>query len=104
MTTATTWAEGYAAASVNGETVSVAELDKGQLIVIERGWPRMLTVEMAAAYTGMSEKTLRNHGCKLPGKRKWGGLIVFDRRAIDGMLDRAGGVRDLWVDAEKLIQ
>ena len=66
------------------------------------GWPRLLTVEMAALYLGLSPKTIRNHQHKLPGMRKWGGKIVFDRRALDRMIDHAGGRRSLWVDAERL--
>ena len=65
-------------------------------------WPRLLSVELAAQYLGLSPKTIRNHKYKLPGLRKWGSLIVFDRHAIDRMLDHSGGRRSLWIDAEKL--
>ena len=64
-------------------------------------WPRILTVEMVAAYLGLSPKTIRNHGNQLPGERRWGGKVVFDRYEIDKMLDKARGLRSLWVDAEK---
>lgn len=46
-------------------------------------WPRLLSVELAALYLGLSPKTIRNHQHKLPGMRKWGGKIVFDRKAND---------------------
>lgn len=65
-------------------------------------WPRLLTIELAAAYLGTTVKSIRNHGCRLPGRRKMGSRVVFDRKALDAMLDRAGGMRDLWVDAERL--
>lgn len=68
-------------------------------------WPRLLTVEMAALYLGIRPKTIRNHRYQLPGLRKWGGergKIVFDRYVIDRWLDRCGGRRCLWLDAERL--
>ena len=72
--------------------------------IILATWPRLLTVEMAAAYLGLSPKTIRNHRHKLPGLRTWGGKLVFDRHAIDKMLDHSGGRRSLWVDAERLCE
>ena len=70
--------------------------------VVMSCWPRMLTVEMAAKYLGLSAKTIRNHRYRLPGMRKWGGKVVFDRQAIDRMLDHSGGRRSLWIDSERL--
>ncbi len=67
-------------------------------------WPRLLTVDMAALYLGINAKTIRNHKYRLPGMRKWGGKLVFDRHAIDRMLDHSGGRRSLWVDAERLTE
>ena len=64
--------------------------------------PRLLTVEQAAAYLGLSPKTLANHKYQLPGLRKWGNKIVYDRLVLDRMLDHSGGPRSLWVDAERL--
>ena len=64
-------------------------------------WPRLLTTEMAARYLGLSAKTIRNHGNRLPGRRSWGGKVVFDRHEIDKMLDKARGIRSLWIDAER---
>ncbi len=72
--------------------------------IILATWPRLLSVEQAAAYLGLSAKTIRNHRYRLPGLRKWGGKIVFDRQALDRMLDHSGGRRSLWVDAERLCQ
>ena len=70
--------------------------------IILSTWPRLLSVEQAGAYLGLSAKTIRNHRYRLPGLRKWGGKIVFDRHALDRMLDHSGGRRSLWVDAERL--
>ncbi len=70
--------------------------------IILATWPRLLTVELAALYLGLSPKTIRNHRYRLPGLRKWGDKIVFDRHAIDRMIDHSGGRRSLWVDAERL--
>ena len=78
------------------------EEPEGKGGIVLSAWPRLLSVEMAARYLGLSPKTIRNHKYKLPGLRKWGSLIVFDRHAIDRMLDYSGGRRSLWVDAEKL--
>ena len=64
-------------------------------------WPRLLTIEMAAQYLGLSPKTIRNHGNCLPGRRNWGGRVVFDRHEIDRMLDKTRGMRSLWIDAER---
>ena len=69
--------------------------------VVSQAWPRILTVEVAAAYLGLSPKTIRNHSNRLPGERRWGDKVVFDRYEIDKMLDKARGLRSLWVDAEK---
>ncbi len=85
--------------SVTGQ-LEIAKTDTGQVIVA--CWPRLLTAEMAATYLGLSPKTIRNHQYRLPGKRSWGGKIVFDRLAIDRMLDHSGGRRSLWIDSERL--
>ena len=74
----------------------------GRVVLAE--WPRMLSVDLAALYLGVDAKTIRNHKYRLPGLRKWGTKIVFDRYALDKMLDRSGGLRSLWVDAERLCQ
>ncbi len=86
--------------SGNGQVEEITKTDTGQVIVA--CWPRMLTVEQAAAYLGLSPKTIRNHRYRLPGMRKWGGKVVFDRQAIDRMLDHSGGRRSLWIDSERL--
>lgn len=65
-------------------------------------WPRLLTLQQAALYLGLSPKTIKNHKSKLPGRRKWGDKIVFDRCALDKMIDRSEGLRSLWVDAARL--
>ena len=72
--------------------------------LVVAAWPRMLDLQMAALYLGISAKTIRNHRHKLPGMRKWGDKIVFDRHALDRMIDRSQGMRSLWVDAEKEIK
>ena len=79
--------------------VEIGKTDNGRVVIAS--WPRLLTVEQAAAYLGLSPKTIRNHKCQLPGRRNWGGKPVFDRYALDKMIDRSRGTRSLWVDAEK---
>ena len=82
--------------------LKIAKTDTGQVVIAS--WPRMLSIELAAAYLGLSPKTIRNHKCQLPGRRSWGGKVVFDRQAIDRMLDHSGGRRSLWIDSERLCQ
>ena len=67
-------------------------------------WSRLLTIDMAALYLGLSAKTIKNHGCRLPGRKKWGGKVVFDRHQLDKMPDRSRGWRSLWTDAERLCE
>lgn len=83
----------------NGQ-IEIAMTDNGRVVIAS--WPRLLTVEQAAAYLGLSPKTIRNHRYRLPGMRKWGDKVVFDRQAIDRMLDHSGGRRSLWIDSERL--
>ena len=76
--------------NVSGE-LEITKTDTGQVIVA--CWPRMLTVEQAAAYLGLSPKTIRNHRYRLPGMRKVVGKVVFDRQAIDRSRGQYGGRR-----------
>lgn len=87
---------------LSGTTEAIANV--GGAPVVLKDWPRLLSVELAAAYLGTTPKTIRNHRCKLPGMRKMGSRVVFDRKALDAWIDRSGGKRDLWLDAERLCQ
>lgn len=64
--------------------------------------PRLMTVSETATYLSVGVQTLRNRGDLVPGRRKLGRKVVFDRVVIDQWLDDADGVRDLWVDAERI--
>ena len=66
-------------------------------------WPRLLSVQLAAAYLGVAPQTLRNRGHEVPGRRTLGRKVVYDRAIIDRWLDRNDGTRDLWLDARRMI-
>ena len=66
-------------------------------------WPRLLNVEMTAMYLGLGVQTVRNHHGELPGRRKLGGHVVYDRLILDKWIDRNNGRTDLWVDAQKML-
>ena len=59
-------------------------------------WPRLLTVELVALYLGVGEQTIRNRGAELPGRRRFGRRVVFDRVILDRMLDRCDKNNDIW--------
>ncbi len=75
----------------------------GQQVRPAFGWPRLLSVELLAAYLGLSPQTIRNRASRgdIPGARKIGRRRVFDRRVIDKWLDRGDDFRDLWLDARR---
>ena len=64
---------------------------RGQGVVFQ-AWPRMMTIEIAAIYLGLSAKTIRNHGNRLPGRRSWGGKVValdlVEGQSTSGILER----------------
>ena len=63
--------------------------------------PRLLTVKQTAAYIGLAEQTVRNRAHEIPGRRKLGRRLLFDRVELDRWLDRGDLVRDLWIDARR---
>ncbi len=83
----------------NGQ-LEIAKTDTGQVIVA--CWPRMLTVELLAAYLGIAAQTVRNNADRIPGRRNLGRRVLYDRHVIDRWLDRGDGARDLWVDAKAM--
>lgn len=65
-------------------------------------WPRLLTIEQAASYLGLSAQTIRNRKNLLPGRKLWGAKPVYDRVALDRLIDENNGVSDLWIDAGRI--
>ena len=61
--------------------------------VITRPWPRLMGVKMAAAYIGLSPKTIyngicRNAQCPFPVKpKRYGKKVLFDKRDLDAWVD-----------------
>lgn len=66
-------------------------------------WPRLLGVEMTAAYLGLAPQTVRNHRADLPGRKRFGRKVLYDREALDRLIEKNNGVTDLWVDARKML-
>ena len=65
-------------------------------------WPRLLSVELLAAYLSVAPQTVRNNADRIPGRRRFGRRVLWDRRIVDRWLDRNDGSRDLWVDARAM--
>jgi hypothetical protein len=67
-----------------------SKIDK---IIHIHGWPRAMTVDLAARYIGLAPKTLRNRLCRhtdnpFPVKsRKQGGKRMFFKEDLDKYLD-----------------
>ncbi len=59
-------------------------------------WPRLLTVELVALYLGVGKQTIHNRVHELPGRRRFGRRVVFDRVILDRMLDRCDKNNDIW--------
>ena len=83
--------------------------------IVVTDWPRLLTITQAALYLGISPQTIRNRdagwtredGTKvepvpLPGRKTWGSKPVYDRHALDRLIDENNGVSDLWIDAGRI--
>ena len=85
--------------SVSGQ-IEIAQTANGQVVIAS--WPRMLTVELLAAYLGIAAQTVRNNTDRVPGRRNLGRRVLYDRHVIDRWLDRGDGARDLWVDARAI--
>lgn len=51
-------------------------------------WPRLMSVEQAAAYVSLSTTTIRASG---PKPKHFGKRVLYDRRDLDRWADRLGG-------------
>lgn len=51
-------------------------------------WPRLMDVDLAAAYLGIGATTLREHG---PEAKRLGRRVLYDRRDLDRWADALGG-------------
>ena len=51
-------------------------------------WPRLMGIELAAAYVSLSETTLRAKG---PTAKKYGKRVLYDRHDLDRWADRLDG-------------
>ena len=74
---------------------------KGAIIV--SAWPRLLSVELAATYLGLAPQTLRNHARELPGRKRFGRKVLYDRLELDRLIEKNNGVTDLWLDARRML-
>ncbi len=82
--------------------IEIAMTDNGRVVIAS--WPRMLTVELLAAYIGIAVQTVPNNSDRIPGRRNLGRRVLYDRHVIDRWLDRGDGTRDLWVDSRAMTQ
>ena len=67
-------------------------------------WPRLLTVERAAAYLGLAAQTVRNRAGEIPGRKRLGRKVVYDRSVLDRWIDRNNGRSDLFIDGVRLLK
>lgn len=51
-------------------------------------WPRLMAIDLASAYLGLSATTLRANG---PSPKAYGKRRLYDRRDLDRWADRLGG-------------
>lgn len=65
--------------------------------IVLPGWPRLLTIELAARYLSIGVTTLRDHG---PAPKRSGRRILYDIRDLDRWADRLDG-QPLDADAEE---
>lgn len=61
--------------------------DDGQRVALP-DWPRLMSVEMAAAYLSRSVTTIRERG---PHPKRDGRSVLYDRVDLDRWADRLGG-------------
>jgi len=59
-------------------------------------WPRMMRLDAAARYLGVSPETLRKEK-NIPGLRRAGRTVLYDRAAFDRALDDCVDGADIWV-------
>ena len=56
------------------------------------GWPRLLSLELAASYVGVSEHLFKkNVGIKWPRPHRDGKRVLWDRHELDMMIDGTHG-------------
>jgi Fe-S cluster biosynthesis and repair protein YggX len=51
-------------------------------------WPRLMAIDLASAYLGLSATTLRQKG---PAPKEYGKRRLYDRIDLDRWADRLGG-------------
>ena len=51
-------------------------------------WPRLMSIDLAAAYIGLGISTVREHG---PKPKRWGSRVLYDRRDLDRWADALDG-------------
>lgn len=64
----------------------------------------MLDIAELAKYLNLAEQTVRNRSREIPGRKKFGRKVVFDRQVIDRWLSNNDGTRDLWLDARRMMR
>ena len=64
-------------------------------------WPRLLNVKMTALYLGQAVQTLRNRAGEIPGRKRFGRRVVYDRELLDKWISENNGCTDLWLDARR---
>ncbi len=79
----------------NGQPDPIAATDNGR--VVFSCCPRLLSIEGAAAYLGISETKLREFVHRLP-RLRCGRRILFDRRALDEYVDYFRPDQDISID------
>ena len=68
------------------------------------GWPRLLSVELTANYLGLAAQTVRNRAGEIPGRKRFGRKVVYDRGILDCWIDRNNGRTDLFLDGGRLLK
>ena len=66
-------------------------------------WPRLMNPTMLAKYLGLARSTVYNNRFMIPGRRKLGRKVLYDRKEVDEWIDASDGLRDLWVDAALIL-
>ena len=79
------------------EPVVHVEQDRRPPRLVVMPWPRLLSIELLARYLSISPLTVRNHSGEIPGRRKVGRKVVFDRLVIDGSLEGRRENDNVWV-------
>ena len=67
-------------------------------------WPRLLSVELAANYLGLAVQTVRNRAGEIPGRKRLGRKVVYDRDVLDRWIERNTGRTDLFLDGVRLLK